>query len=398
MQVSPPRASSSSSRPQSSSSTATAATSSSALDALRSAHNSLQSRSMSRTGSRRSLSGVSASTPSLMKTTARAGTTTSTTTGTAGGNAAAAAASQTASAASASSGLLPPVTAGIPYQIPTDKPHIHIKLSLPRARFEKSGLSGGLRVKVTARLVPGGNNDHTKPISFWKRGTVFDTKDCGGVGLAFLGIADRGRKRVRGNPGMWWEREKSGGSMSMSMTGSVVGGGLFGRRKGAAAAEDERSSRDAGSGDIGYLEFEDNFITLNPNQDLVFEHVFPAADLAQLLSAGESYTIYSRPDRERKKPAMAKCKFGTKEELATSAYWLADLDDEGVLGGDFATEETTVVLGGDADGEWAEGGMMGDADESDRGWVQVDVSHIVRDRDWMEIPMVVENMVRFHVV
>lgn len=103
-----------------------------------------------------------------------------------------------------------------------------------------------------------------------------------------------------------------------------------------------------------------SFVTLYPGQDLVCEKLLPAKDL-EVLVPGESYTVYSRPDREKKRPVkVAKCKWGTREELAESTFWC-----------------------GEASGE---------------GWTKVDVSHIVRDREWTEMVVLVGNSVRFHVV
>jgi hypothetical protein len=100
-------------------------------------------------------------------------------------------------------------------------------------------------------------------------------------------------------------------------------------------------------------------VTLYPGQEFVVDKRLPARDLKHLTS-GEAYTVYSRPDREKKKPSKARYKWGTREELAESAYWMGDVDDE---------------------------------------WTQLDVSHIVRDRDWEEeLVVIVGNSVRFQVV
>jgi hypothetical protein len=102
-----------------------------------------------------------------------------------------------------------------------------------------------------------------------------------------------------------------------------------------------------------------SFVTLYPGQEFVVDKLLPAKDLKHL-NAGEAYTVYSRPDREKKKPSKARYKWGTREELAESAYWMGEAEDD---------------------------------------WTQLDVSHIVRDRDWeQELVVIVGNSVRFQVV
>jgi len=101
-----------------------------------------------------------------------------------------------------------------------------------------------------------------------------------------------------------------------------------------------------------------SFTTLVPGVPLTFEKLLPTSALGGL-TPGSSYTLYSRPDREKKRPSRARCKLGGREEVAESAFWLGEEEDE---------------------------------------WTKLDVSHIVRDRDWDELEVVVGNSVRFAVV
>ncbi|KAF8543834.1 hypothetical protein BDD12DRAFT_874058 [Trichophaea hybrida] len=206
--------------------------------------------------------------------------------------------------------------------ITTTTPELHVKLSLPRARYEKSS-APGLRLKLTAKLAP----HIDQPVSFHRRGTIFDDL-CPLLGRGgFWGIADAARRPMR----------------------SV----------GANAGEAEgirRVCTRVHDGEEGFLEFGDNFVTLYPGQDLVCEKLLLAKDLEALV-VGESYTVYSRPDREKKRPAkVPRCKWGTREELAESTFWCGD-----------------------------ESGGEG------TGWTKVDVNHIVRDRDWIEMVVLVGN-------
>lgn len=198
-------------------------------------------------------------------------------------------------------------------------PELNVKLSLPKSRYDKN--SNGLRLRLTATLAP----HVTEPLSFYRRGTIFDEL-CPLLGRGgFWGIADSQRRPVR-----------------------VANDDAASIKKGCTRAHADGEA---------FLEFGDSFVTLYPGDELILDKLLPAKDLKHLHS-GEAYTIYSRPDREKKKPARARCKWGTREELAESAFWMGEADDE---------------------------------------WTKLDVSHIVRDRDWEELVVIVGNSVRFHV-
>ena len=92
---------------------------------------------------------------------------------------------------------------------------------------------------------------------------------------------------------------------------------------------------------------------------MTYETFLPASQLAGVLVPGEAYTVYSRPDRERKRAARGRGKVGTREEVAEGTVWVGEAEEE---------------------------------------WCRLDVSHIVRDRDWVEVVVVVVNSVRFMVV
>jgi hypothetical protein len=92
---------------------------------------------------------------------------------------------------------LPPSPPPLPPQLESDfpalqPPEIHIKLSLPKARYDQN--STGLSLRLTASLAPHVN----KPLSFYRRGTIFDEL-CPLLGRGgFWGIADSHRRPVRG--------------------------------------------------------------------------------------------------------------------------------------------------------------------------------------------------------
>lgn len=110
------------------------------------------------------------------------------------------------------------------------------------------------------------------------------------------------------------------------------------------------------------LDFDGCFVTLRPGESVVVEKVLPVVGLVQ----GEAYTVYSRPDREKKRASRARWRYGTREELAESAFWVSDEEEEG----------------------------------GEEEWCRVDVSHVVRNRGWEreDMEVVVGNSVRFHVV
>ncbi|KAI5846772.1 hypothetical protein BZA05DRAFT_476106, partial [Tricharina praecox] len=200
-------------------------------------------------------------------------------------------------------------------------PTISIQLSLPHPRYS-STRSRGLKLCLTATLL----GPCSTPISFLRRGTIFDAA-CPLLGRGgFWGVADSQRRPV--------------------MLDAADGGKRCTRMHAQGNGE-------------GFLGFDENFTTLHPSIPQVFEKLIPASLLVGL-SAGSSYTLYSRPDREKKRPSTARCKLGGREEVAESAYWLNGDDED--------------------------------------GWAKLDVSHIVRDRDWEEILVVVSNSARFVVV
>lgn len=254
-------------------------------------------------------------------------------------------------------------------------PELHVKLSLPRARYDKAA-AAGLRLKLTAKLAP----HMAGPVSFHRRGTIFDDL-CPLLGRGgYWGVADASRKPVH----------LSAPSTSASAPGA-----------GGEPREQRRERRERKpcvrihTGDDGFLEFGDryvcgvhltkrvsaddraSFVTLHPGQEYVVEKLLPARELAAL-NSGQVYTLYSRPDREKKRPArVPRCKWGTREELAESAFWCSEEEDGG-------------TDAGDSGGGGGEGG--------DEAWTKIDVSHIVRDRKWFEMVVLVGNSVRFHVV
>jgi hypothetical protein len=77
---------------------------------------------------------------------------------------------------------------------PSLPPQLLVTLSLPKARYSPG--MPGLRVKLTARLAP----HIPTPISFIRRGTIFDPH-CPLLGHGgFWGIADAGRRPVKFPP------------------------------------------------------------------------------------------------------------------------------------------------------------------------------------------------------
>ena len=254
-----------------------------------------------------------------------------------------------------------------------------MKLSLPRARYHKAA-AGGLRLKLTARLAP----HMAAPVSFHRRGTIFDDL-CPLLGRGgYWGVADAARKPVR--------------LPAPSTSAPASGAGSEPREQRRERKERKPCMRAHASGE-SFLEFGDryvqsprfateragaddgaSFVTLHPGQEYVVEKLLPARELAALRS-GQAYTVYSRPDREKKRPArVARCKWGTREELTESAFWCSEEEDGG-------------IDADDGDGLWEGAGA-----KKDDAWTKVDVSHIVRDRNWFEMVVLVENSVRFHVV
>jgi hypothetical protein len=120
-----------------------------------------------------------------------------------------------------------------------------------------------------------------------------------------------------------------------------------------------------GSG--GVWEFnEGNFLTVYPGREITVEK---SLKVPVELRKGEVYSVYSRADREKKKCARGKGRWGGREELAATVIWEREEPGE--------------------EGEEGEGG--------DDAWVGIDTAGVVRDGEWMDVGLVVGNSVRFMV-
>ncbi|KAI5813617.1 hypothetical protein BZA77DRAFT_385954 [Pyronema omphalodes] len=206
-------------------------------------------------------------------------------------------------------------------------PILNVKLTLPTSRL--SPTAAGLKLRLIASLPEGCE----KPISFHTRGTIFDP-ECPLLGRGgFWGIADSNRRPVRVGANKAIAEEKGGKEKKICARLHAEG---------------------------GFLDFQGgDFITVRPGETVEVEKLFPREDLVGL-KRGDAYTVYSRPDREKKKPArIMRAKWGERDEVAEGVTWV---------------------------------------DEAEDGWEKVDLAHVVRDRGWFEVVVVVGNSVRFLVV
>ncbi|CCX31629.1 Protein of unknown function [Pyronema omphalodes CBS 100304] len=203
-------------------------------------------------------------------------------------------------------------------------PILNVKVTLPTPRLVPT--APGLKLRLTASL-PSGSS---RPISFHTRGTIFDPQ-CPLLGRGgFWGIADSNRRPVRA-----------------------------GNNK-ASSEEKEKKICARLHAEGGFLDFQEgDFITVRPGEEVVVEKLLVREELVGL-KRGEAYTVYSRPDREKKRPArIGRAKWGEREEVAEGVTWTENVEE---------------------------------------GWEKVDLAHVVRDRGWFEVIVVVGNSVRFLVV
>ena len=119
-------------------------------------------------------------------------------------------------------------------------PELHVKLSLPRARYDKAA-AAGLRLKLTAKLAP----HMAAPVSFHRRGTIFDDL-CPLLGRGgYWGVADASRKPVH--------------LSAPSTSASAPGAGSEPREQRRERRERKPCVR-VHAGDDGFLEFGDRCV------------------------------------------------------------------------------------------------------------------------------------------